>query len=495
MEWSTLLCSDRIRQHSGNRASSDLRTEFEKDYHRIIGSASFRRLQDKTQVYPLDHSDFVRTRLTHSLEVSSFCNSLGQNISRKILNEIKDPGFKPENQADVCDILQCAGLLHDIGNPPFGHFGEDSIRNWFQQNLPKIKYPKVLLEEGAENLSEKEILSSEMVPLSELLEKQMVNDFYHFEGNTQALRVVTKLHYLVDEHGMNLTKALLATIIKYPVSSVEMTDKKDPDIRRHKMGYYLADRETFEDVERSTGLNGNRHPLTYVLEAADDIAYLTADVEDAYKKGILRYEQILRELKGLRKKFEDQGADLAEYDFLLEKLESYYVRGQQKEVKDPGEYAISNWMIQVQGKLIADATSSFAANYKEIMDGTFNRELLAGTPGDPIRKALGDIAFRNAFMSTPILKIEIAADHILSFLLETYVSAVLYYDTPKKPNEIDAKAIEFISDNYKKIYHIYSEGKSPLEKLYLRLLLVTDDICGMTDSYAKRLYQELNGYY
>ena len=122
MEWSRLLCDDRIRSYR-KPSSADLRTEFEKDYHRIIGSASFRRLQDKTQVFPLERNDFVRTRLTHSLEVSSLAKSLGQNVGQKIQSEIKDASFLPEHRAAVCDILQCAGLLHDIGNPPFGHFG------------------------------------------------------------------------------------------------------------------------------------------------------------------------------------------------------------------------------------------------------------------------------------------------------------------------------------------------------------------------------------
>ena len=217
MEWNKLLCGDRIRPIVKREGSNDLRSEFEKDYHRIIGSASFRRLQDKTQVFPLDQSDFIRTRLTHSLEVSSFCKSLGQNIARKIITEIKDESFEAGFQQDICDILQCAGLLHDIGNPPFGHFGESVIREWFKDNMPVLKAPN----------------SGKL--LVDVLNSQMQNDFYHFEGNTQALRVVSKLHYLVDEHGMNLTKALLATIIKYPVSSLDV-DKKSTDICCHKMG-------------------------------------------------------------------------------------------------------------------------------------------------------------------------------------------------------------------------------------------------------------------
>ena len=224
MEWSKLLSDERIRPVRKRAGAEDLRTEYEKDYHRIIGSASFRRLQDKTQVFPLDKSDFIRTRLTHSLEVSSFGKSLGQNISRKILQEVKDPDFKPEYQGYICDILQCAGLLHDIGNPPFGHFGETVIREWFRAHMGRLQL------QGR--------------PLKELLTEQMQADFYEFEGNTQALRLVSKLHYLVDEHGMNLTQALLGTIIKYPVSSLEI-DRESGDIRTKKMGYSPSNRASF----------------------------------------------------------------------------------------------------------------------------------------------------------------------------------------------------------------------------------------------------------
>jgi len=482
LEWNKLLCGDRIRPIAKKEGSNDLRSEFEKDYHRIIGSASFRRLQDKTQVFPLDQSDFVRTRLTHSLEVSSFCKSLGQNIARKILTEIGDETFDISYQQDICDILQCAGLLHDIGNPPFGHFGETVIREWFRENLPKLK---VL---GFSGNTRDGHNAEDGVSLDEVLSPQMQNDFYNFEGNTQALRVVTKLHYLVDEHGMNLTKALLATIIKYPVSSMDI-DKKSDDICRHKMGYYYADRDIFNDIEESCGLNGRRHPLTYILEAADDIAYRTADIEDAYKKGCLSFDTLVRELE--KRVYEDQ-SDVV-YRQLIDTLKYRYGKGIEKGVHDPGAYAVQNWIIAVQGKLIYLATNSFARNYKEIMDGSFGSELLEGTEGKHIVDALGDIAIKYAFNAEPILKIEVSADMILTFLLDRLVPAAIHYDTGEKLRPIDSRMISFISDNYKTIYHIYSEGKSEEEKLYLRLLLVTDYICGMTDSYAKRLYQELNG--
>lgn len=468
MEWRQLLCEDRIRSYRAGKSAGDLRTEFEKDYHRIIGSASFRRLQDKTQVFPLDKSDFIRTRLTHSLEVSSLAKSLGQNISRKIMQEIGDSSFQESYQADVCDILQCAGLLHDIGNPPFGHFGETVIREWFIKNLKGLCYKKQSLEE--------------------LLLPQMKEDLYHFEGNTQALRLVAKLHYLVDEHGMNLTKGLLGTIIKYPVSSLEI-NKNSGNIKDKKMGYYYAEREIFADLQKSLGTNGARHPLSYVLEAADDIAYLTADIEDAFKKGCITFGQLVQELK---KRGEGEKED-GEYFHLVNALEERYGKAVERGIAQPEEHAVQNWIVRIQAKLIACATDGFAEHYRQIMDGTYGSELLCGTDGEKLAHALGDIAYRYAFISQPILKLEIAAERIMGFLLEKFVDAAILYDTDQRRTPAQEKMMALVSDNYKAIYRIYSEGKDETEKLYLRLLLVTDFICGMTDSYAKRLYQELNG--
>lgn len=467
MEWKQLLCDERIRSYRG-KGSADLRTEFEKDYHRIIQSASFRRLQDKTQVFPLDKSDFIRTRLTHSLEVSSYGKSLGQNIAQNIIKVIKDESFKPEYAADICDILQCAGLLHDIGNPPFGHFGETVIRDWFVKNLGRLTY------DGKK--------------LTELLTPQMQQDFYSFEGNTQALRVVTKLHYLVDEHGMNLTKALLGTIIKYPVSSLEI-DKKSGNIRTKKMGYFYADREVFADIQESLGTRGSRHPLAYILEAADDIAYLTADIEDAFKKGCISYHELLRELQAAGA----QTPDAAEYHSIVKRLEEKYEKALKRGEVSPEIYAVQNWIVQVQGHLISSATGGFTANYQAIMAGVHTKELLADTPGELMAHTLGDIAYRYAFVSRPILKLEIGAEKILNFLLDQLVPAAVCYDSNMKMTSVQEKLMSLVSENYMTIYRYYAKDKSETERLYLRLLLVTDSICGMTDSYAKRLYQELSG--
>ena len=466
MRWEQLLSTKRPREAVVKpKQKEDLRSEFEKDYHRIIGSASFRRLQDKTQVFPLDKSDFIRTRLTHSLEVSSYGKSLGQNIGEYILTYIKDPDFTWKDKEEICNILECAGLIHDIGNPPFGHFGESVIRDWFKRNLPIMQFKG----ETVENL----------------LTEQMREDFYHFEGNAQALRLVTKLHYLVDEHGMNLTYALLHTIVKYPVSSVGI-DKTTGNIKDKKMGYYYADKDIFESIVKETGTDGKRHPLTFILEAADDIAYKTADIEDAYVKGFISYYQLKEELRQLQEREPENPFRP------LEKLEHKYESGVNRGVSNPEEYAVKNWIVQVQGFLINCATYGFTSNYNAIMEGTYGKDIFCGTYGEGLMHLLGDMAYRRVFTTPSIYKMEVAESVIMDFLMDKFVKAVLYYDTDVKLNDIDERVVSFISENYKSAYHKQAEGKDEVEKLYLRLLLVTDYICGMTDSYAKRLYQELN---
>ena len=467
MKWEQLLSTKRQREVIGAvKIKEDLRSEFEKDYHRIIGSASFRRLQDKTQVFPLDKSDFIRTRLTHSLEVSSYGKSLGQNIGEYILTYIKDPGFTWKHKEEICNILQCAGLIHDIGNPPFGHFGECIIRDWFKKNLSTMRFKG----ESVENI----------------LTEQMREDFYHFEGNAQALRLVTKLHYLVDENGMNLTYGLLNTIVKYPIRSVDI-DKKTGNIKDKKMGYYYADRDIYESIVKETGTNGKRHPLTFMLEAADDIAYKTADIEDGFVKGFISYHQLKEELRQLEEKEPENAFNP------LEKLEHKYQSGVKRGVSNPEEYAVKNWIVQVQGFLINCATYGFTKNYDSIMEGTYGKDIFSGTYGEGLMKLLGDMAYQKVFVTPSIYKLEMSEAVMLNFLMDKFVNAILYYDTEEELDEIDKRIVSFISENYKSAYHKQAEGKDEAEKLYLRLLLVTDYICGMTDSYAKRLYQEMNG--
>lgn len=461
MKWQELLSYERQRTTKTVRSDTDLRTEFQRDYHRIIGSAPFRRLQDKTQVFPLERGDFVRTRLTHSLEVSSFASSLAQTVGRGIIERGLDPDFGEEEASAIVDILRSAGLVHDIGNPPFGHFGEDAIRLWFETNADKTYY------HGK--------------PLTELLSAQQLADLTHFEGNAQALRILSKLHCLVDTTGMNLTYALLATIVKYPVPSTGI-NKKSGDVKDKKMGYMFSEQPLYEDILKKTGTNGKRHPLTFLLESADDIAYLTGDIEDAVKKEKILYDDLLSELQPLR---------TGELKALIDKLPALKERALESGMPNPSLNAVQNWIVRVQSYLIQATTNDFLSHYASIMAGELKKPLLSGLPAGELCDKLGQIALQYVFRSRSILKIEISASTIFKFLLDQFVPAAIDYED--KESMLGTKLMRILSQSYKYVYEVESKGKSDAERLYLRLLIITDYLCGMTDSYAKNLYQELSG--
>lgn len=469
--WERLLCAERERSNiSANPL--DIRTEFRKDYHRIIGSASFRRLQDKAQVYPLYRGDFVRTRLTHSLEVSSFAGSLGDTIFRRLI----DAGTPEVNEIvreNCADILECAGLIHDIGNPPFGHFGEFAIRQWFADNLSRLEFKGKSADE--------------------LLTDRMKADFLHFEGNAQALRLLSRLHCLIDMNtGMNLTFALLNTIIKYPTNSLEI-DKKCGNICRKKMGYYLAEEELFRKITEKTGVGNSRYPLTFILESADDIAYKTADLEDAAVKGLLPFGTLVEELRSekyrAKCRSDEEAAELEKAaDELCRSRESAEKLG----MKDAGVRAVSRWIVKMQNKLIYAATDAFCSNYEKIMNGELYEELLSVTNVRVLADAFSDIAYRYAFRSSGIVRDELSEDAVMSFLLDKITRAALSFGT-ENMRDYERDLTEVLSQNYLEICKKSCEGKSDSEQCYRRLLFATDCVCGMTDGYAKDFYHSLRG--
>lgn len=334
--------------------------DLEKDYKAIISSAAFRRLQDKTQVFPLDKSDFVRTRLTHSLEVSTIARQLGIMITRNATGYLPDD-FKNKDGKDklvekIPEVLSCAGLLHDLGNPPFGHFGEVVIGDWFKNEFQKEEF------------------CYKKIAIRELLTEQMQSDLKNFEGNAQALRILSKIRNKGKSHEINLTTGVIGALIKYPTDSLHVTNKKDPDIRRHKLGYYFAEQETFEKVSKETGTwidekNVARHPLTFLMEAADDIAYSTADLEDALKKKMFSLKEFIAYFKGNLE--DDEKAQLLIKD-LERRLEN--VQDEESEM-----IAFQNWMDYARGWFMYCVTYSFSRNYKSIMNGEFQRELMQGT--------------------------------------------------------------------------------------------------------------------
>lgn len=470
MNWEELLCDRRERPHS-SKNEAEVRTEFRRDYHRIVGSASFRRLQDKAQVYPLERGDFVRTRLTHSLEVSSFAESLGDMIFRKL----NAPEINSSTRDDCCNILRCAGLIHDIGNPPFGHFGEFAIRRWFKDNLNRLTF------KGK--------------PVSELLTEQMKQDLLNFEGNAQALRIVTRLHCLTDmSTGMNLTYALLNTIIKYPVSSTDI-DPHSGDIRTKKMGYFASENELFREITSATGAGDRRYPLTYILEAADDIAYLTADIEDAVVKGYIDFKALREELSSGARDYIDMPSS-ALYDKVISTAadldECYSKALKLADTGSPEQKAVQLWIVRLQNELIYAAADSFCEHYSEIMNGAFKTELLAASPVQGIAKLLGDIAYRYAFRSKGVVSSEISEHTIMNSLLDNIVSMALSFDL-EDSSSFHRDLLEVLSKNYVAICKKRCENASESEQCYYRIQLATDCISGMTDSYAEKFYRMLNG--
>ena len=440
---------------------------FEKDYHRIVSSAAFRRLQDKTQVFPLDKSDFVRTRLTHSIEVSTIARQLGIMITKNKTGFLSKD-FKDELTEDIPSILLCAGLLHDLGNPPFGHFGEEIIGSWFKENLPKIKYKGIFLDS--------------------FLEKQMIKDLESFDGNAQALRILAKARFNSE---INLSYSVISAMLKYPTNSLSF-DKKSDDFKKRKMGFFLAEQETFHEISKIVGTIDEReeikrHPLSLVLEAADDIAYATADLEDAFKKRLFTLDQFIDFFESSCKD------DTKEYSQRV--IDDLKNRRNNRSESESDDRIFSAWMTFVRKWLKYVVAYRFSNSYEDIMKGDFKQDLFHDTFHEVSIKVLKKAMKKFAFNSPGILKLELSAQNIISSLLDNFVRAALYYDCEcelYKPSKADKKLLSLLSDNHKQDY---KEAKTPDEtwNLYLRLLMVTDFISGMTDSFAKTLYRELCG--
>jgi len=276
MEWKKLLNSSRRKEKakSGKIDSAnqkkEWRQEIERDFDRILFSTPTRRLADKTQVFPLDANDSVRTRLTHSHEVANFARGIGMRLAFEkgdLFNDLQDICCI---QRDIPALLATIGLAHDLGNPPFGHQGEASMRNWYKRCLTPCLDEETLSQVG----------------------KKIFEDFFQFDGNSQTLRLVTKLQILNDQYGLNLTYATLSSLIKYPRSS--HTTNSSP---WKKHGFFYSEQEVVDDIWKETGLSeGIRHPFTWLMEACDDIAYSILDAEDTVKKGLASYHDLINHL-------------------------------------------------------------------------------------------------------------------------------------------------------------------------------------------------------
>ncbi|MDT8068592.1 MAG: dNTP triphosphohydrolase [Terriglobia bacterium] len=266
MDWKTVLSTTRVRDHFGGgasvRSSVDLRSEFERDFGRCIYSAPFRRLQDKAQVFPLEPQDAVRTRLTHSIEVSSVARGLGADIGRWLLeNKLVDPTLVSPIEV----IAATCGMIHDLGNPPFGHAGEQAISEWFEKTFR---------------------------PCNHLFgtSTQLAQDFLRWDGNAQTIRLITKLQVLADDFGLNLTAGTVSAACKYVAASHEVDKTKGHEYS--KPGYFFSESNVVKAVREITGTGVARNPISYLVDAADDIVNATVDLEDGIKKRLITWSEL-----------------------------------------------------------------------------------------------------------------------------------------------------------------------------------------------------------
>ena len=437
MNWQQLISNKRFGLEQMHDMRKDDRSEFQRDFDRLIFSAPFRRLQNKTQVFPLPGSIFVHNRLTHSLEVSCVGRSLGTSIASQLI--IQHPALANSHVSEIGAIVSAACLAHDLGNPPFGHSGEKAISTYFSEG------------KGIR-------LKSELSPME-------WEDLTHFEGNANAFRLLTHQFRGRRKGGFVMTYTTLASIVKYPYPSILAGEKS-------KFGFFTTETTDFLKIAEELGIKRlskegeiiryARHPLVFLVEAADDICYQMMDIEDAYKLKLLTP----RETKEL-------------YLLFLNEKQKERVYEVFSLVSDENEQ-IAYLRATVIGILVKECTQVFLENEERILDGTFDGSLIKHISLNSYKayKYCSQVAIEKIYRSRDVLDIELAGFHVISTLLELMIDAV------QSPEKAYSKLlISRVSSQY--------DINSPT--LYGKIQAVLDYISGMTDVYALDLYRKIKG--
>lgn len=459
LKWVRLLNKDRIRKST---VSGDHRAEFERDYDRSVYSTPVKRLQDKTQVFPLEIHDAVRTRLTHSLEVSSLARGLAISVCKWLIEEGE---ISPGSERQIEAIAATCGLIHDLGNPPFGHAGEKAIRGWFDIRFPIEKTATGAKDELAEILGRND---------------QLVQDFRNFEGNAQTLRLVAKLQILADFCGLNLTFGTLSAACKYVVPS-NGVDKKAGHAKS-KPGFFASENELIERIRNEVGTGPARNPITFLVEAADDIVYSVADLEDGIKKGVIAW----RFLKEQLRKNDSEDVVKGTYKILR--------AGRGRIPRNlPDDIYGTAFRSAAISTLASSAIETFKAKYTEIMAGRYYGELTTDGKRNGLIECLQSIGSERVYRTPSTLKLELMGRKIISDLMDVFWEGCQHLD---KKGKYDARAFpgkiaSLISENYRRVFCNSVKEMKHFPEAYHRLQLVTDYVCGMTDSFAKDLHSEI----
>jgi dGTPase len=463
--WLVLLNEQR-RKRDGKPVeagdAAETRTEIERDYDRILFSTPVRRLADKTQVFPLDRNDSVRTRLTHSHEVSNLARSIGTTLAFKHGIAQSAPNY----QRNLPALLAAIGLVHDLGNPPFGHQGESAIQSWFIEHKNEIL-------------------------LNRNLSVQQQQDFLKFEGNAQAFRLVTRLQLLNDDFGLDLTYATLAAMMKYPVGS----DRLDPTFAgKKKHGFFSSEQPIVEMVFARTGLQeGIRHPLAYVMEACDDIAYVVLDAEDAIKKGLASFADLM----GFLKHHGNGDPIITSVVTESQKKHDEYRQNTELSPYELNDVSMQRFRVFAIGALVREAVSAFLEQSELIVSGKLKTPLLRAGKGEMLRATLKDFGIKHAYVHRSVLKIELTGYNVLRRLMDIFWDAIV--NRADEQNVGSNRVHPFsrfvygrISENYRRVFESPPGDVGNLPVRYRECLLLTDMISGMTDSYALALCEELN---
>lgn len=432
MNWDRLISDRRLGLEHIASGAENLRSDFQRDYDRLIFSSPFRRLQNKTQVFPLPGSIFVHNRLTHSLEVASVGRSLANEVATRLL-----PKYSGTDTArllrHVGDIVATACLAHDLGNPPFGHSGEKTISTYFSENR------------GAR--------------LRPLLSEQQWADFTNFEGNANSFRLLTHKFCGRRDGGYAMTYSSLAATVKYPFSSLHAGE-------HGKFGFFASEEEIYRRIASHLGIISRpdgtfaRHPLCFLMEAADDICYQIMDIEDAHKLKILGTDEVKRLFLGY-----------------LGEEERDHSRRSMKRLDDPHEQ-IGYLRSKIIGRLVKACAEVFVAEEEEILAGEFRGSLVDRTPLAEAYSECSRTAWAKIYCAESVVDVEIAGNRIISYLLETLIDAVMH---PEK--NFSRLMLSKVPEQY--------DVHNP--DIYTKLQGVLDHISGMTDVYALDLYRRLRG--
>ena len=445
--WTKLLNPQRRKEFHGSTESMNTgvgRQELERDYDRILFATPTRRLADKTQVFPMEENVMIRNRLTHSHEVSNLARSIGVRIAFEHADAVFGPNHSELRvQRNVPALLAAVGLAHDLGNPPFGHQGEIAIQTWFQDAKRDV---------------------------------DKHDDFIRFDGNAQTFRLLTRLQVLNDKFGLNLTFATLAALMKYP--SLHDSEHKGG---YKKFGIFESERKIAEDVWSQTGLQaGQRHPLAYIMEACDDIAYSVIDAEDTVKKAYASFYDLMAFL-------DSRAADdpRVQEVLCLSKKKNTEFRSENLTSRELSDISMQMFRVKAIASMVVDATNTFVSNVDKILKGEIESgfALLPNSKSAALCNVLKDFDKRYGFQHSDVLRLELEGNNYIQGLMSLLWEAIDAPDDKRNANQLYAYG--YISENYRRVY------ENTERQRYDKQRLLCDCISGMTEPHLIEVYTRL----